>query len=84
MSNLEQPSAAPLEIPETDEGKAALALHTAMTLALIPLAPAVRISALNTVLTYTKAKPAVRTDLKVSNAEQWLASVVQDMAVDNQ
>jgi hypothetical protein len=49
-----------------------------MTLVPMPLAPAVRISALTTVLTYTKAKPAVKSDVRINSAEAWLASVLAD------
>jgi hypothetical protein len=46
----------------------------ATDLALMALAPAVRISALTAVLTYTKAKPAIKSDVRINSAESWLAS----------
>jgi hypothetical protein len=68
----------PVVIPTTEAEMAEVALRTAMELALMPLQPAVRMSALNTVLSYTKAKPAQKTDLRVGSAEQWLAEVMTD------
>jgi hypothetical protein len=53
-----------------------------MMLPLMPLAPAVCIAALDTVFTHTKAEPAVKSDVRINNAEAWLASVVADMPSD--
>jgi hypothetical protein len=69
------PDAAPIVIPETDEGKAEAALREAFVLAMGPSRPQVRIHAINTVLNYTAAKPESRTTLMLGQAEDFLTAI---------
>lgn len=54
------------------------ALHTALEIMRLPIANKEKLAAANTVLTYTKAKPAQKTELTVSKAEEWLEAVTAD------
>lgn len=63
----------------TDEQMASAALREAMTTILSPYGDAkLKQQAINTVLTFTKARPAQKIDAKFSNAEAWLEQVAQD------
>lgn len=67
----------------TEEQMASLALREAMVQVLSPLSHAqTRNQAIRTVLEWTKSKPASKTDVRVNNAEAWLASVVEDAVAD--
>lgn len=65
-------------IPETDEGKAKLALHELASIAMFKGTQVRdRIAALNSVLAYTKEKPVQKTDNTVRTAEDWLKAAVE-------
>jgi hypothetical protein len=61
-------------VPETDEGKAKLALYELAKIALGPYSGRVRIQAARYLLAYTKALPAVRREIGIT-AEDLLALV---------
>jgi hypothetical protein len=65
-------------IPETDEGKARLALHEVTTIVLSRACNmGHRLEALRTLLAYTKEKPVQKTDTKISSAEDWLKAALE-------
>jgi len=68
-------------IPEDEMARQALLEAFAMSLS--DLSAKEKIAAINTVLAYTKAKPAQKTDLRLNNAEAWLAEVVADHKAGN-
>jgi hypothetical protein len=59
-------------VPTTEDGLAELALREAFVLAVGPSTPQVKAQAINTVLTYTKAKPASRAKLQLGEATDFL------------
>lgn len=65
-------------VPDSDEDKAKLALKELVIIALSPGNQSYKISAAAKVLEFTKAKPVQKQDVKISTAEQWLASVIAD------
>ena len=63
----------------TEEEMARQTLKEAFVMALSPLTHStVKMQAMRTILEYTKAKPAQKTDLRLNSAEAWLAEVVAD------
>ena len=77
MEKLEEAGVLHFE-PTPDDQMAKKALHTAFEIAMSPIEMKNRITALRTVLEYTKARPAVKTDLRLNSAEAWLAEVISD------
>jgi hypothetical protein len=61
-----------IPIPVTDDGMAEVALREAFVLAVGPSAPAIKTAALNIVLTYTRARPAIQTRLTKAPATAFL------------
>jgi hypothetical protein len=59
-------------VPVSDEGMAEAALREAFVLAVGPSAPAIKTAAINTVLTYTKARPATQIRLTKAPATDFL------------
>lgn len=73
-----------LHFEETsDEQMAKSALHEAFVQAMSPGDRDAKLRAIRTVLEYTKAKPATKTDLRLNNAEAWLQEVVADHKATN-
>ncbi|MCK1278659.1 hypothetical protein IVB46_25880 [Bradyrhizobium sp. 61] len=62
-------------IPTTDDGLAEVALREAFVLAVGPSTPQVKTQAINTVLTYTKAKPASRAKLLLGEVTDFLDEI---------
>jgi hypothetical protein len=67
-----------LVIPGSDEEKAAAALHEATVIALGPGDKPTKLSALRTVLEYTKSKPASKSKIDINTSEDWLAEIAAD------
>jgi hypothetical protein len=65
-------------IPLSDDGMAEAALREAFVLAMGPSGPAVKAAAINTVLTYTRARPATQTRLRQGSATDFLDGLVAD------
>jgi len=59
-------------VPVSDAGMAEVALREAFLLAVGPSAPAIKTAAINTVLTYTQARPATQTRLRLGSATDFL------------
>ncbi len=59
-------------IPLSEAGMAEAALREAFVLAVGPSGPAVKAAAINTVLTYTRARPATQTRLRQGSATDFL------------
>ena len=62
-------------IPTTDDGLAEVALREAFVRAVGPSTPQVKTQAINTVLTYTKAKPASRAKLLLGEVTDFLDEI---------
>lgn len=62
----------------TDEDMARECLREAFRIALSPGNAQTQMAAIRTVLEFTKAKPATKTDLTLKNHEAWLNAVVAD------
>jgi hypothetical protein len=62
-------------IPTTEAGMAEAALREAFVLAVGPSTPVIKAQAINTVLTYTRAKPATKAKLRHGAAEDFLAGL---------
>lgn len=72
-----------VKVPKTDEGKAGLALKMAVVEMLSPLTKqSARQAAIRTVLEWTKAKPASKSEVTVNKAEEWLAQVMAEAKND--
>lgn len=67
-----------LEVPSTDDGKAAAALKEAFVLAIGPTDNKIKIQAINTVLNFTKSKPESRSKLTLNKAEDFLDAIEND------
>ena len=66
-------------VPASDDAKAQAALREAMIGAISPLTNAnVRPTYIRTVLEWTKAKPAQKTDLNITKSEDWLEAALKD------
>lgn len=65
-------------VPETDEGKAEGALREAFVLAVGPSSPRVKTRAVNTVLTFTRARPARNAALMLDRPEAFLDAIIND------
>lgn len=79
MSELEKHSIIVFDPSMPEDQMAKAALHESFVMALSPLTQAaVKMAALRTVLEYTKAKPATKTDLTLASAEAWLKAVKED------
>jgi hypothetical protein len=65
-------------IPGTDEGMAREAMREAFKLAVGPSEQKTKISAINTVLAYTKSKPESKSKLTLSKAEDFLDEISGD------
>ena len=65
-------------IPLSDAEMAEVALREAFVLAVGPSGPAVKAAAINTVLTYTRARPATQTRLRQGSATDFLDGLVAD------
>jgi hypothetical protein len=59
-------------VPLSEDGMAEVALREAIVLAVGPSGPAVKVAAINTVLTYTRAKPATQTRLREGSVTDFL------------
>jgi hypothetical protein len=66
-------------VPDTEAGMAEAALKQAFLLAVLPGDKKVQISAINTVLNFTKAKPESKSKVTVESAEDWLKAAQEDM-----
>jgi hypothetical protein len=64
----------------SDDEIAKAALIEVAAMALGPASEKTKIAALNTVLAYTKQKPATKVDAKINSLEAWLADVNGDGA----
>jgi hypothetical protein len=73
MSELEESGA----LVDTDDA-AKEALEAALGVMRSPMKQETCLAAARLVLDFCKAKPAQKTDLTITKAEQWLASVIQD------
>jgi hypothetical protein len=62
-------------IPTTEAGMAEIALREAFVLAVGPSTPVIKAQAINTVLTYTRAKPVTKAKLRLGAAEEFLAGL---------
>jgi hypothetical protein len=78
MCELEKAGVLPAFGEEPEEQMAKKALHEAFSIAMAPVELKMRLTAIRTVLEWTKAKPATKTDLRLNSAEAWLAEVVAD------
>ena len=66
-------------VPGSDEGKAKVALEEMVAIVLSPLShQGTKISAARTVLEWTKSKPVQKSEMALTNAEDWLKSVISD------
>ncbi len=65
-------------VPNSDTGKAEVALHEAFVLAIGPSDQKIKIQAINTVLAYTKSKPESRSKLTLNKAEDFLDAIEND------
>ncbi|WP_036030963.1 hypothetical protein [Bradyrhizobium yuanmingense] len=65
-------------VPETDEGKAELALREAFVLAVGPSSPRVKARAINIVLTFTTPRPARKAALMLDRPEDLLDAIIND------
>lgn len=69
-------------VPKTDDAKASVALKEAMVMAIGPMCnQQTKLSAINTVLKFTKSPPA--TKLEVSKSEDLLAAALADIKNEN-
>lgn len=66
-------------IPETDEGKAEVALREAFVLAVGPSSPRVKTRAINTVLSFTMPRPARKTAQMLDQPEAFLDAIINDV-----
>lgn len=86
--NMEELEEAGLVVPadtkETDEQAARAALQTSLAIMRSPLDAKTRLAAANTVLAYTKSKPATKVEAAVDTAEAWLAAVAKTNDQANQ
>jgi hypothetical protein len=74
-------AAAPLEIPETDEGKAEAVLREAFVIAVGPIGNAqIKLQAINVLLRYTQAQPESRTTLMLGHTEDFLTDLAAPIA----
>lgn len=79
MAELEKEKVVVFDPNSTEEQMAREALKEAFVMAMSPLTNAqLKMAALKTVLEYTKAKPASKTDLTLANADAWLKMVSED------
>jgi hypothetical protein len=67
-----------IRVPATDDGLAEVALRKAFVLAVGPTSPQVKSNALNIVLTYTRAKPAIKAKLRLGEVTQFLDAISND------
>jgi hypothetical protein len=65
-------------VPDSDAGKAEVALKEVFKLAVGPTDQKIKIQALNTVLNYTKSKPESKSKLTLDKAEDFLSMVAGD------
>jgi hypothetical protein len=80
MAGLEAQGLVPVDVPpNSEEALAKAALHQVALLALGPTNKRTKVQALNTLLVFTKAKPAERRGIgKASNpTDEWMRSVLQ-------
>lgn len=66
-------------VPDTEAGMAEAALKEAFMLAVLPGDKKIKISAINTVLNFTKEKPASKSKVTIDTAEDWLKAAQDDM-----
>jgi hypothetical protein len=79
MSELEKEGIVHFDPNVTDDQMARKALEEAFAMVVSPLGDSkLRHSAMRTVLEWTKAKPATKTQLNINSAEEWLKEVVND------
>lgn len=79
MTKLEEAEVITFDPNLTEEQMARAALTEAFAIVMSPMGDGKeRLAAIRTVLEWTKAKPATKTDLKLSTAEKWLEEVVVD------
>lgn len=72
------------KVIENDDQRANEALEVAMTIMRGPSTLESKLRAARTVLEWTKAKPASKTDVTIQKAEDWLALVTADAAKTNE
>jgi hypothetical protein len=65
-------------VPVTDDGKAEAALREAFVLAVGPSTPQVKAQAINTILTFTKARPANKAALMLVKPEDFLDAIINE------
>jgi len=65
-------------VPNSDTGKAEVALKEAFVMAVGPSEQKIKIQAINTVLAYTKSKPESRSKLTLNKAEDFLDAIEND------
>lgn len=82
MEDLEDAGVIQPAVPGTDAEKANKALEEAFVMAMSPLRDSVKLQAINTVLNFTKAKPAQTINQKLSS-EDWLKEVVTDLKANH-
>jgi hypothetical protein len=68
-----------INVPDTDIEMAKSALKEAYLLAVLPGDKKIRMAAINTVLSYTKAKPESKSKVTIDSAEDWLKAAQEDM-----
>lgn len=84
MSELEKEGVISFDPNVTEDQMAKDALREAFVMAMSPLQAQIKMSALKTVLEYTKAKPASKTDLTLTSAQEWLRAVVEDNKTEDE
>lgn len=67
-----------VQVPSTDEEMAKEGLIALAKIALGPVGTRTRIQALNTLLSFTKAKPVSSVNVKVDSHEDWLKQAIAD------
>jgi hypothetical protein len=70
------------DVPEDVMAREALKGAFAMAMGPAPHNSKDKLTAIRTVLEWTKAKPATKTDLRLNSAEAWLSEVVEDYKND--
>jgi hypothetical protein len=64
-----------ITVPDTDAGKAEVALREAFVLAVGPSDQKIKIQAINTVLNFTKSRPESKSKLTLNKAEDFLDAI---------
>lgn len=69
-------------IPDSDEARAEAALKEACVIALSPGEKQAKMAAIRTVLEWTRAKPASKSNININTSEQWLAEIAAENDAD--